>query len=82
MIEKIWWGWEEQVNPKLSPFYVPTPNKLFKSASLNLNGIFDTWRRFGPTLLLCDAVEVAVAAESGDVASPLSKSVCWKTKTF
>lgn len=26
---------------------MPTPNIALKSGSLNLNGIFDTWRRFG-----------------------------------
>lgn len=61
-------------------FFVPTPNKLFKSASLNLNGIFDTWRRFGPEPFPCDAEDVDWLAESGDKASPLSKSVCYKNK--
>ena len=61
-------------------FYQPTPNKLFKSASLNLNGIFDTWRRLGPTLEPCEAVDVDVFTESGEVASPLSKSVCCNDK--
>ena len=53
-----------------------TPNKLFRSASRKRKGIFDTWRRFGPT----EFGVVVVPCWAEDCSA--SKSVCCKKETW
>ena len=50
-------------NNIMQKIFSPTPNIALKSGSLNLNGIFDTWRRFGWFLaseIMEDEVFVAI----------------------
>lgn len=61
---------------------MPTPNKFRKSASLNLNGIFDTCNLFGPCAAPGETASTLEPASDGlcccGTASPSTRSVCYK----